>query len=92
MISIIERMNQSRMKSPHKSIITPVVVKPYAWPFWAITISKKKIDTDQGVGDTLKRLIEKTGSDKIARAFEKLTGKVCGCTNRQEHLNRKYPY
>jgi len=41
---------------------------------------------DEGVGDTVARLIHKTGLDRLT------FGKDCGCEKRQETLNRLFPY
>ena len=46
----------------------------------------------QGLGDTVARLTHATGLDKLAEAYTRITGKDCGCQQRQETLNRLFPY
>jgi hypothetical protein len=42
----------------------------------------------QGLGDTVADLTHLTGVDRLAKAYEQVTGKPCGCTERQEKLNK----
>ena len=50
-----------------------------------------KVRTDimagQGLGDTVADLTHLTGIDQLAKAYEQVTGKPCGCEQRQEKLN-----
>jgi hypothetical protein len=50
-----------------------------------------KVRTDimagQGLGDTVADLTHLTGIDQLAKAYEQVTGKPCGCDQRQEKLN-----
>ena len=41
----------------------------------------------QGLGDTVADLTHLVGVDRIAEAYEQVTGKPCGCAERQEKLN-----
>ena len=41
----------------------------------------------QGLGDTVADLTHLSGVDRLAKAYEQLTGKPCGCDERQEILN-----
>lgn len=41
----------------------------------------------QGLGDTVADLTHITGIDRLAKAYEQVTGKPCGCDERQEKLN-----
>jgi hypothetical protein len=41
----------------------------------------------QGLGDTVADLTHLTGVDRLAKAYEQMTGKPCGCDQRQEKLN-----
>ncbi len=61
-------------------------------PLAARIISKMAIPTDAGVGDTLARLIGSAGGEPYKRWFRKITGRDCGCTNRQAWLNARFPY
>jgi hypothetical protein len=42
-----------------------------------------------GFGDTVKAITSFTGIDKIV---ETITNGNCGCNERQEWLNKKFPY
>lgn len=42
-----------------------------------------------GLGDTVEKVLRKTGVSKIAKA---VLGDDCGCENRQEILNDLFPY
>ena len=44
-----------------------------------------------GLGDAVANVAQVTGADKIAQAYEAITGKSCGCKERQEALNRLVP-
>jgi hypothetical protein len=46
----------------------------------------------KGLGDTLARLFERTGVGALAKRYERLRGKPCGCKKRQAALNRLVPY
>lgn len=46
----------------------------------------------RGLGDTVETVAKATGMDKVAKAYEKVTGKDCGCNERKEFLNKKFPY
>jgi hypothetical protein len=45
----------------------------------------------RGLGDTLAKVFKATGVEAVAKAVEKVTGKPCGCAQRQEWLNEKFP-
>jgi len=49
-------------------------------------------ETDQGLGDTVARVIHSTGLDKLATIYTQVTGKPCNCGARQEVLNALFPY
>ena len=47
----------------------------------------------KGLGDTVAKITQATGLDKVAHAAAKLAGKEdCGCGKRQETLNKMFPY
>ena len=48
--------------------------------------------TSRGLGDTVQKISKAVGADKVAKAFEKVTGKDCGCNKRKDALNRAFPY
>ena len=46
----------------------------------------------KGFGDTVSKIVKAVGADKIAKVYEKATGKDCGCNKRKDTLNRVFPY
>jgi len=46
----------------------------------------------KGFGDTVSKIAKAVGADKIAKVYEKATGKDCGCNKRKDTLNRVFPY
>ena len=56
----------------------------------------KEFDPKQkskGVGDTIAKITNATGLDKVADAVAKMAGKDdCGCGRRREVLNEVFPY
>jgi hypothetical protein len=49
----------------------------------------KAYKQSQGLGDTIEKITEVTG---IKKATKFLFGEDCGCDERKEKLNKKYPY
>lgn len=57
-------------------------------------VMRYRVEGEKGVGDTVERLINTIGSRPLKRfkaSLEKL-GINCGCQNRKEWLNKRYPY
>lgn len=48
---------------------------------------KTKLKAGEGLGDVVGRIAEVTGMKKVAEAYEKCTGKSCGCDQRRKLLN-----
>ena len=46
----------------------------------------------RGAGDTIAKVTHATGLDKLSELYTKITGKPCGCKDRQEALNKLVPY
>jgi hypothetical protein len=46
----------------------------------------------KGFGDTVEKVAKAVGADKVAKVYEKVTGKSCGCSKRKDSLNRNFPY
>ncbi len=62
---------------------------PLSEPAWvAVPLTVKS----RGLGDTIAKIAERTGLAKVAKVFERVTGKGCGCGKRQEALNKLVPY
>lgn len=50
------------------------------------------MNESRGLGDTVAKITHATGIDKLAALYTQVTGKDCGCTRRQEFLNKLVPY
>jgi hypothetical protein len=46
----------------------------------------------KGLGDTIHKFTSATGIKKVVDTVSKVTGKPCGCAERRDSLNRKFPY
>jgi len=64
---------------------------PKPRPLLIVGISRQRIPSDTGVGDTVERILSKMGGDQFKWVMARL-GVDCGCGSRQEWLNRVYPY
>ena len=53
-------------------------------------ITKKKESV--GLGDTVAKFTKATGIKKIVEVFNSVTGSDCNCDERQEKLNKLFPY
>lgn len=40
------------------------------------------------LGDRVERVLEKVGGKKVAKAYERVTKKPCGCAKRKKALNK----
>jgi hypothetical protein len=65
---------------------------PHPWP-WAIRVAAKvfRDESDRGFGDTAQRMIAKLGGEHVKRILAD-AGIECGCRERQEWLNARFPY
>ena len=48
-----------------------------------------KTTKSRGLGDTLEKVFQKTGIDKVAKW---VLGEDCGCDTRRDRLNKLFPY
>ena len=48
-----------------------------------------EITKSRGLGDTLEKVFQKTGIDKVAKW---VLGEDCGCDTRRDRLNKLFPY
>ena len=64
------------------------------WPLWAKALARSRFHhaEDIGMGDTIVHLIGNTRSDRFKKWFERKFGRSCGCSDRQQWLNRLFPY
>ena len=63
----------------------------HKWPAWATAIARFSKTQDSGVGDTAQRIAAKFGGEQF-KTFAKTLGMPCGCTERQQDWNTRYPY
>ncbi len=49
-------------------------------------------EKSRGLGDTIEKITTATGIKKVVDKVAKATGKPCGCSERRDSLNRKFPY
>jgi len=49
------------------------------------------IKAGKPLGDAVADLTQATGLDKVAHAYESVTGRSCGCEDRRQLLNRLFP-
>ena len=56
--------------------------------------TQNDIQTEEtkGLGDTIAKITHATGLDKLAEMYTQITGRPCGCAERQEALNKLFPY
>jgi hypothetical protein len=45
----------------------------------------------QGLGDAIAGFTTSTGIDQLSKVYEDMTGKSCGCDERQRKLNMLFP-
>ena len=56
-------------------------------------MNTEETNEPKGFGDTVAKIAETLGLDKIAEKVTEITGKKdCGCKNRQKKLNEMFPY
>lgn len=63
-----------------------------SWPLWARSIARLRAQGDQGVGDTVERIIGPDNGDKLKAWYQKTFHRVCGCDGRKADWNIKYNY
>jgi len=61
------------------------------WPAYIEGIALLAQPGDKGIGDVIARTVGPIGGALFKKWFEKMTGKPCGCSQRQELLNLLYP-
>jgi hypothetical protein len=71
----------------------PCPARPISeWPFLARGIARLRTAADAGLGDTIHRNLARFGADALARFYKAITGRPCGCADRQAALNNLFPY
>lgn len=69
----------------------PQPTQPKKDPKWVSLVRLLRIPSDTGIGDTLQRQFAKLGGEQFKEWAAKL-GIDCGCTQKQDYYNKKYPY
>lgn len=46
----------------------------------------------RGLGDTIEKFTKATGIKTVVDKVAKATGKDCGCNDRRDSLNRRFPF
>lgn len=46
----------------------------------------------EGLGDTIAKITHATGLSKLSEIYTQITGKPCHCRERQDALNKLFPY
>lgn len=62
-----------------------------AEPYWVRVVRRMRKPGDHGVGDTVQRIAARIGGEQFKRWTARL-GIPCGCTQRQEEWNARWPY
>lgn len=61
------------------------------WPTVLLPIKLLAKPSDRGAGDIIARVIGPIGGDAFKKWYKATFGRDCGCGNRQEALNRRWP-
>lgn len=62
------------------------------WPWLVRRVAALRAPGDRGLGDTIARHLNSLGAGALKWFHRKLTGRDCGCADRQQRLNALYPY
>jgi len=52
---------------------------------------RTNLKAGMGLGDCIAKITHSLGLDQVAGKYEEITGKSCGCKQRQEMLNKAVP-
>ncbi len=69
----------------------PMTVQPEPWPTLLIPLKLLAKEGDRGAGDIIARTIGPIGGEAFKKWYKRLFEKDCGCGNRQEALNTRWP-
>lgn len=62
-----------------------------AWPMVLLPLKLLAKPNDRGAGDIIARTIGPIGGEAFKKWYKTLFGRDCGCGNRQESLNARWP-
>jgi len=57
-----------------------------------LILRKAKMSKSRGLGDDIKKITSAIRLDELAKKISDLTSSDCGCDERQEKLNKMFPY
>lgn len=79
------------IRTPRGSVKPPPALVPLdMWPAWASVVASQRKEGEDGVGDTMARILGTPGL--VAQAALKAMGVPCRCKHRQGEFNIKYNY
>ena len=61
------------------------------WPPILVPLKRSAKEGDRGAGDIIARVIGPIGGDVFKKWYKTIFGTDCGCGNRQEVLNQRWP-
>ncbi len=87
---MLDQLKSRTAMRPLDEVIAESVVPADHWPRAARIIRSLRSEEDAGLGDTIERELGRVGS-AIKWAMSALTIN-CGCADRRDWLNARYPY
>lgn len=69
----------------------PQPIEPEPWPTILLPLKLIAKQGDRGAGDIIARVIGPIGGDAFKLWYKATFGRDCGCGNRQDALNRRWP-
>lgn len=75
----------------NQNVVMQRVIAPEPWPMVLIPLKLLSKPGDKGAGDIIARTIGPIGGDAFKSWYLKLFGRSCGCGQRQEVLNQRWP-
>lgn len=86
---ILAACNEPLATVPKKALIQPL---PFdQWPLAFQKLASLAQPGDIGLGDIVERQIRALGGDYFKKLWKRATGKDCGCDQRKQYLNDRYP-
>jgi hypothetical protein len=87
---MIERRGRVAARMARNRGMMPLPVAQ-RWPTVLLPLKVMAVPEDRGAGDIIARVIGPIGGDTFKIWYRRLFGRSCGCGNRQEVLNRRWP-
>lgn len=90
-IEALQKYRDGEILSASIVVRTPPTIKPEPWPALLLPLKLMAKPSDVGAGDIIARVIGPIGGDAFKLWYRATFGRDCGCGNRQEALNRRWP-